>query len=49
LPQEQFADDFYKGTIRISTLAGCRNTEDAVRGDAGEGTLQYVGGDVRGP
>lgn len=41
LSSAEYADSFTKGEIRISTLETCRNYEDALQGDRGEGTARY--------
>ena len=45
---EEHAESFATGHTYISTIEKCRKTEDAIRGDAGEGTLRYVSGTITG-
>lgn len=44
LSNENYADQFAMGNIRISTLETCRRYEDPLQGDAGEGSSVYRGG-----
>ncbi|WP_416413754.1 hypothetical protein [Pantoea sp. App145] len=38
---ENFANDFVKGNMRISTLGVCRANENKAQGDSKEGTMTY--------
>ena len=44
LSNEDYADQFAMGNIRISTLETCRQYEDPLQGDSGEGSSVYRGG-----
>ncbi|MDQ2734816.1 MAG: hypothetical protein M3Y55_07470 [Pseudomonadota bacterium] len=46
--RSEYADEFCKGNVRISTLAACRATDDPVRRDQGEGSVTYKGGFSQG-
>lgn len=45
---EEHADSFTGGRCYISTLRRCRETEDAIRADPGEGMLSYQTGTISG-
>jgi len=42
----EYADDFVRGQVWISTLEACRGYEKAGQGDKGEGTMSYWHGPV---
>src|ERR1700728_4968112 len=47
-PKAEYADDFMNGKIFISTLKRCREIEDGIGGDFGEGSVTYHSGSVDG-
>lgn len=47
-PKAEYADDFMKGKVFISTLKRCREMEDKIRQDPGEGTMTYHSGVIDG-
>lgn len=44
----EYANAFCAGEVWLSSLEKCRNTEDGIRKDAGEGTLEYNSGTAIG-
>ncbi len=42
LERPEYADDFVRGRVRISTLNACRGYEKAGQGDKDEGTISYT-------
>lgn len=47
-PEKEYANDFVKGRIYISTFEACRRYENDWQGDPGEGTLTHVVDQLRG-
>lgn len=47
-PTLERAEQFLAGSVEISTLVRCRNTEDLARGDPTEGTTRYHTGVAQG-
>lgn len=47
--QAEYAEQFCKGKLRVSTLEACRGYENAEQGDKGEGVWQHTISDIHIP